>query len=213
MSTLIFIMMIMGMAVGVATFYLGQDYYESRFEIPMPNIKIYRGMQVVIPSVAAGLFTWYGYDLLKAVQLVFLIALLLLAGKIDKHNRIIPNALIGVLMMFRILAFIIWFFLDRQQLASELTSGLCGFFVMTIIFSLLRLMYKQSIGMGDIKLMIVIGLYVGLMRSLYILLIAAIGAVVVSMVAMIKRRMTIKDSLSFGPSIALGGIVILIIGI
>lgn len=207
------IMMIVGLLTGLATLFLGQGYYQRRFEEAMPDIKLYRVIQLVIPVAVAGLFARYEYDALRSGQLIVLASLLILAGKIDKHEKIIPNAIIGVLLLTKAVALAIEFIFGRSDFAADFANGFLGFAVMAITLSVVRLIYKSSIGMGDIKLMVVIGLYLGVMRSMYILLVASIAAMAVSLVSMARKKMGMKDGLSFGPSIALGGLIVLILGI
>ena len=204
---------LIGMIIGFATYLLGQEYYTRRFGVTMPNKGIYRLMQITIPAVAAGLFCIYGYSLWNITQLVILTSLILLAAKIDKHHKVIPNDLIGILVIVKLMIFGCQFFVDKVELASDFSNGVCGLVTITITFVILRFMYKQSIGMGDIKLMMVIGLYLEMMRSMYVLLLSSIVAVTVCLLAMAKKRMTRKDSMSFGPSIAFGSIAIMILGI
>ncbi|MBQ8166376.1 MAG: prepilin peptidase [Lachnospiraceae bacterium] len=207
------IMMLIGLLIGLATYVLGQEYYSRRFDENMPKLKGYMVAQIALPVIAAFCFDRFDYDCLYSAQLMVLMSLLILAGKIDKHKRIIPNIIVITLLAVRILALGVLSIMDRQGFAEELANCLCGFTVMLVTFILVRLVYKNSIGMGDIKLMVVVGLYLGIMRSMYVLLLASVLAVIVSLTSMARKRMGLKDSLSFGPNIAIGGVVVLILGI
>ena len=209
----IVIMMIIGVAIGVATMCLGQAYYEGRFKELMPEVKLYGMVQMLIPTVAAGLFAWYGYDVLKVAELTILLAVLILGGKIDKHTRIIPNILVVVLFAQKIFFLVCRFAFDKEQFAQDVVYGISGLLVMLVTFTLVRTIYKQSIGMGDIKLMVALGFNLGIMRSMYILLVASVVAVFGTVVGMARKKVNAKDSFSFGPSSAFGGALVLILGI
>ncbi|MBQ8317623.1 MAG: prepilin peptidase [Lachnospiraceae bacterium] len=210
---MVIIQMIVGMLIGLSTLMLGQEYYRNRFKTSMPDVKVYGIAQVTLPMVMAGLFCRYGYHLLISLQLVILMSLLLLAAKIDKHNMIIPNGIIVVLLATKTVLWLMFYLIDLKHFAEDISQGLCGLVVMAVTFLVLRLAYKGGIGMGDIKLMVVVGLYLGVMRSMYVLLVASMAAVVISLMSLAKGKLKVKDSLSFGPSIALGGVIVLILGI
>ena len=75
-----------------------------------------------------------------------------------------------------------------------------GLFVLSIPFG------SGAIGMGDLKLMVGVGLLLGLYRTLIGLMAGAILSGVVVVVLLVTRRVTLRTFIPFGPFLILGAI-------
>ena len=75
-----------------------------------------------------------------------------------------------------------------------------GLFVLSIPFG------AGAIGMGDLKLMIGVGLLLGLYRTLLGLMAGAILSGVVVLVLLVTRRVTLRTFIPFGPFLILGAL-------
>ena len=137
---------------------------------------------------------------------LMLIAVLVPVALIDLEYRIIPNK---ITLPAAIAAVVAGLILQASAVPEQLIAGAAaGGFLL-----LFALAYPRGMGMGDVKLAAVLGLYLG--RSVGVALLVGVlagtlvGIGVMARVGMAKGR---KTAVPFGPFLALGGIVALFIG-
>ena len=66
---------------------------------------------------------------------------------------------------------------------------------------------KKGIGMGDVKLISVIGFYTGTAVLYAIIVFSLIACIVYSLIQMARKKVTAKSFVAFGPFVAIGTIV------
>ena len=94
---------------------------------------------------------------------------------------------------------------------NPLLNGLGSFSILYIFKVLGDLLFKkESLGGGDIKLLFVIGLVLGLDMSIVTIFIAAFIALPISIVYLIKND---DNVLSFGPYLSMAAAIILLTGL
>jgi leader peptidase (prepilin peptidase) / N-methyltransferase len=135
-----------------------------------------------------------------------LIAFLVPIALIDFDKRTIPNK---ITLPAALGAIAIGLVLGPSKVPEQLLAGACaGGFL--LVFALA---YPGGMGMGDVKLAAVLGLYLG--RSVAVALIAGVmlgtiaGIAVMARVGVARGR---KTAVPFGPFLAIGGIVGLFVG-
>jgi len=125
---------------------------------------------------------------------------------IDLDHRIIPNRITGPAA---IAALVVIAALDTDFLLEAVISAVAGggfFFIAAVL-------YPRGMGMGDVKLAGVLGLYLG--RAVAPAILIALVAGVVLGAAIIARKGAVegrKTAVPFGPFLALGGIVAFFVG-
>jgi leader peptidase (prepilin peptidase)/N-methyltransferase len=137
---------------------------------------------------------------------VTLILLLVPAALIDLEYRIIPNKLTGA---GALLALALGTALDPAGESTRLIAGAAaGGFLLAA-----ALAYPGGMGMGDVKLAGVMGLFLGAAVAPAIL-IALVSGVLVGAVIVARKgaRQGRKTAVPFGPFLALGGIVAVFAG-
>lgn len=207
---------IMGILIWIMTALIIKKYYETRFEEKMFKGKKDIGFNIIsgiFAGAAMALFTFYGYSVIHSVSLLILLSALLGIGKIDKKHKIIPNAILMTLLMIRIMLIAGEIFVDGSDLIVVLLSSALGVVYGTVVFLVIRLFSKESIGMGDIKLFAVIGLYIGSTAILPALFVASLLALIYGVVMIARKAISKKDTMSFGPFIAAGTIVVMVLGV
>ena len=139
-----------------------------------------------------------------ALGLVFC-TLLVAITLTDLELRVIPNAIVlaGAVVAVAIVAATDSTSLDERSIAALVGGG---------ALLLLVLAYPRGMGMGDAKLVAMMGLYLGRALAPAVLIGFAAGAMVG--VALIARRgpQARKQAVPFGPFLALGGVVGLWVG-
>jgi leader peptidase (prepilin peptidase)/N-methyltransferase len=135
-----------------------------------------------------------------------LVLLLVPITLIDLEFTIIPNVLTG---LGAIAAIVLLVAFDSDSLVENLIAGVAagGFFFIA------ALVYPSGMGMGDVKLAGMLGLYLGraVAPGIFAALIAGtiVGGVVMARYGMAEGR---KKGIPFGPWLALGGLVGLFAG-
>lgn len=137
---------------------------------------------------------------------VVLILLLVPAALIDLEHRIIPNRITA---LGALLALVIGLALDPAGEPERLVAGACaGGFLLAA-----ALAYPGGMGMGDVKLAAVMGLFLGaaVAPALLIALLAgvALGAAVIARKGARAGR---KTAVPFGPFLALGALLAVFCG-
>lgn len=137
---------------------------------------------------------------------IALVTLLVPMTFIDLDTRTIPNVLLAP---FAVLAPVIALALDPDLLPELLLSGAAAF----AAFLLVALASPKGMGMGDVKLVGVLGLYLGraVAPAIFAGLIAGVvvGAVIMGRLGAQAGR---KVAVPFGPFLALGAVLALFVG-
>jgi leader peptidase (prepilin peptidase)/N-methyltransferase len=154
-------------------------------------------------AVAVVLVKHSAYDLVLGLALV---AILVPVALIDLEHRIIPNK---ITLPAAVAAVAIGLVLKPSGVPEQLIAGAAGGGFLLVF----ALAYPRGMGMGDVKLAAVLGLFLG--RSVAVAILsgvlagAVVGAVVVARVGVERGR---KTAVPFGPFLALGGVVGLLAG-
>jgi leader peptidase (prepilin peptidase) / N-methyltransferase len=141
-----------------------------------------------------------------AVLPLALVLLLVPVTLIDLDHRIIPNKL---MIVGAVLAPALLLWVDPDALVEHLIAGVAAgaFFLVAV------LAYPRGMGVGDIKLAAVLGLFLGsaVGPAVFIALISGtlVGALIMARKGVAEGR---KTAVPFGPFLALGGVVALFAG-
>ena len=132
-------------------------------------------------------------------------ALMIAVAAIDLEHRIVPNRLLAPATVWAVAA---WTAVDLGLLPEALAAG-AGAFTFLLLAALA---YPAGMGMGDVKLAGVMGLYLGL--SVVPALAAAFlaGSIVGIAIVVREGRAARKTGVPFAPFLAFGGLVGLLAG-
>lgn len=162
----------------------------------------------LLPLVCAaiGTYLWrvYGWSLLWAVQMVYC-GLLLLIGLVDLQYSRIPNVLVGTGMVVA-LTFNLWH--RNPGIGSALAGAALG----GGIFALLAVARRNAMGMGDVKLAVLIGTmtgFPGVLQALTLGILAGGLAAALFLVARLRRR---NQYMPYGPYLVVGCLATLLYG-
>jgi leader peptidase (prepilin peptidase)/N-methyltransferase len=152
---------------------------------------------VAIAKQDAGVELWLG---------IVLVLLLVPITLIDIDHRIIPNKLV---LAGSVAAVALLGALEPGKLPGHLVAAAAagGFLLLAV------LVYPSGMGMGDVKLAGMLGLFLGraVAPAIFVALIAGtlVGAVIIARLGAARGR---KTAIPFGPYLALGGLVGLFAG-
>ena len=189
------------------------DRQMKRWQI---ETRLYRLLLVLSCAVVFGLCGWlmsaYGYHILKAVRYWILIYGLILIGMIDSRKKIIPNKAVLVLLGVRTLLLageMICFPQLILEIAVSSGAGLAGG---GLLFLTVSLIAKKGIGMGDIKLIGVMGYYLGFKVLMSNLIITLTLTVLGGITGLILRKTSLRSEMPFAPFAAAGTIITIMMG-
>jgi prepilin signal peptidase PulO-like enzyme (type II secretory pathway) len=173
-------------------------------------------MSVGIPlfcGAATLLFKYYGYEPVKLTSLVCLMAGLMVTAMVDKQRMIIPNEYLAFFIL-------IWMALTTtgciyygSSPVNVLIQAFFGALLGVSVFVLARVVSPKSIGMGDIKLFAVLGIYFGTDDILRVMLASLIVAAAAGIVKVFSKKLGIKEAMCMGPYIAVGTLLVMVLGV
>jgi leader peptidase (prepilin peptidase)/N-methyltransferase len=163
----------------------------------------------VVEALTAALYVLVvalGGDVLHVVLGLVLVTFLVPIAVIDLDHRIIPNRLTGPAA---ILAVALGAVLEPSYLPEQLAAGAGAL----LFFYVPALIHNKGMGMGDVKLAGVLGLYLGrsVAPALFIALIlgVVVGAAIIAIKGMSEGR---RAKVPFGPFMAAGALIALFCG-
>lgn len=158
------------------------------------------------------LFVLYGYGPLKIIRYLLLLPFLVLISIRDAKEHIIPNRILIILLIIRVVLFAIDCFVFPEIILENIKFTLLGMFTSGAIFLIAYIISKHAIGMGDVKLIAVIGSYLGSGATYFAIIASLVFCAVYSLIQVARKKKTMKDGTAFGPFIAIGTVVVMLIG-
>jgi leader peptidase (prepilin peptidase)/N-methyltransferase len=141
-----------------------------------------------------------------AILGIALVLLLVPVTLIDLDHRIIPNTL---MIIGTVVAPVILLATDADSLVEHLIAA----FAAGGFFFLAALAYPAGMGMGDVKLAFVLGLFLGSAVAPALLIALLSGTVIgIAIIARKGQAEGRKTAVPFGPFLALGAVVALFVG-
>ena len=141
------------------------------------------------------------------LKLITLLAVLFVVNVSDVRMHIIPNKVILAAIVLRLIYYVAELFVLGSDFWQLLKGDLLALLIVAFFFVVGVLIIKNGLGMGDIKLMLVMCLFQGVSGVIGSLFISLIVAFFISIAMLIMKKITRKDSLAFAPSILLGTLI------
>ena len=173
-----------------------------------PISAAYPLVEGVTAVVFAGAAAVYGLTWLLAVRLLFASALIVLFV-IDLRHRILPNAITlpGV-----VAGFAASWFLPPGWLSSLIGIAAGGGILLAIAEGYYRVRGQEGLGMGDVKMLAMIGAFLGWPLTILTLVFASFGGSLVGVALIASGRGSMQAALPFGTFLALGALVAAVAG-
>ena len=177
---------------------------------------------VLVEAVTGALFL--AVYLLHGIGVDFVVicaclSLLILISLIDLEHGLILDVMVIPSVVLLLLLAPFWseieisrpFFGDETLIASLSNSFLSGLGAF-LVFLVIAMIYPAGKGGGDVKFAPVLGLMLGFPGILFALWLAAIGGGLIAIGLVLVRRKSRKDTIPFGPFMAMGAVADLIAG-
>lgn len=150
---------------------------------------------------------------------IILSSILICVAFIDYDLKIIPNEFIIAGMLSGAVLFTYNFFYQVSMYGDRawynpiigIVSG-AGFLLLIAVVGSIVYKTDDAMGMGDVKLLAVVGLFLGWRLTLVALLLTVILAALTSLVLILLKKINGKSSVPFGPFIAIGTFIAILYG-
>src|SRR5438477_2126525 len=166
----------------------------------------------IVEALTAAMFGlgwwYYGPGPLLASRLVFGCALIALFA-IDLEHHLLPNA---ITLPGLIVGCLFSFVTEPGWQASliGIVAGGGSLFLIAEAYYLVR--HEEGLGMGDVKMLAMIGAFIGWQLTLLSLMMASFAGTIVGIAVIVTRRGTMKYALPFGTFLAIGAAVSATVG-
>lgn len=166
----------------------------------------------VIEALTAAMFVLalgkYGLTPLLAQRLVFGCVLIVLFA-IDLEHHLLPNAI----TLPAILVGFAFSFVTEPGWTSSLIGILAGGGVLfAVAEAYYRIRHEEGLGMGDVKMLAMIGAFLGWKLTIVTLMMASFSGSLIGMGVIVSGRGGMKFALPFGTFLALGAAIAATIG-
>lgn len=140
-------------------------------------------------------------------KLIALLAIIFVAANVDARHRIIPNGLVLTGLVLRTFFWIIELITSMDTFWGIMKSDLFACLIVIGFCMVAVLMVKGGIGMGDVKLMLIMCLFQGFYGVISSLFCSLFVAFVYAVAVLLMRKKSRKDSVAFAPAILLGTVL------
>jgi leader peptidase (prepilin peptidase)/N-methyltransferase len=173
-----------------------------------PISAVYPVVELLTGAVFVAGYLIYGWTPLLAARLLFACAMIVLFV-IDLQHQILPNAITlpGIAA-----GFVLSFALPPGWLSSLIGLVAGGGVLFAIMEAYARARGFEGLGMGDVKMLAMIGAFLGWQLMLLTLVLASFAGSVVGVGLMAARRAGARTALPFGTFLAVGALVAAVAG-
>lgn len=146
----------------------------------------------------------YTNRLIDNIRLMLMLIILVPVAAVDYRKKIIENKVLLVSLGIRIIVLVAEFFLDSTQALISIKSMGLGFVLVFIMAIIGIFVVKNGFGMGDIKLMFIMILYLGFASSFSAIFMSLVLSMIASIYLLIKKEKNKKDTIPFAPFVLIG---------
>ena len=168
-----------------------------------PVSSMYPIVEAVTALAFLGGYLLYGLTLLALVRILFACALIVLFVT-DLQHKILPNT---ITLPGIVIGFLCSLFLPPGPRDSLIGIAVGGGVLFAIAEGYYRIRGEEGLGMGDVKLLAMIGAFLGWKLVLLTLVMASLSGSIIGVALIISKRGNMKYALPFGTFLALGAAV------
>ena len=163
----------------------------------------------LIESLTAFSF-WAAYQYtngitIHMVAVIIFLCLIIALGVIDLKHMILPDELtLGGAALFLIYSF---FHPEQNTIELIVTAFVAALFFAAIYYYYVKVRKREGLGFGDVKLMLLLGAFLGFKKLLVAILLASFAGVLVGIFFIVFKKKTVKLALPFGTFLSLGSYI------
>ena len=208
--------------IGLPLLYWGiMQWYKADFEEEKnQKRKILTSLQefvAIILSEAALIRIWFSMGKVSFANMIFeLLYIMLVAMTVlcmtDLWEKIVPNKILLLLLPVFIIVLGIQGVCDINALIAEIPGIILGLLFCSMTFGLGYLLSRGSMGAGDVKLSLLMGLYMTGEYVVGAIVYGCLASAVYSVIQLLRKKLGRKDEIPFVPFLYLGLIIRYFVG-
>ncbi len=168
----------------------------------------YPVVELLTSLMFAGAWYYFGPGPLFAARLVLGCALIVLFA-IDLEHHLLPNA---ITLPGIVVGFAFSLFTEPGWQASLLGILIGGGSLYAIAEAYFRVRHEEGLGMGDVKMLSMIGAFLGWKLTVVTLMLASFSGSIIGIALIVARRGDMKYALPFGTFLSLGAALAATVG-
>lgn len=157
-------------------------------------------------------FLFWEYGIMKIIRYLVLVEALFVIAWKDKKEKIILNKDLAILLGVRCLLFVFEWLLYPNYGLGIVFSSLLGFLIGAAVFGICYIVSRGGLGAGDVKLMAVLGFYLGGSMLISTMVLAVFCSALYSIVNLIRKKTSLKAEIPFAPFVMMGTVLAMALG-
>lgn len=182
----------------------------SPISLYYPVVELTTGIMFTITFAFVGEnlpFTIYHLPFIELFYYLFIISSFIVIFFTDLKYGIIPDK---VLLVASLLSIFYLFFIHNSLFMIHLLSGVGAFLLFLLLYLITR---GKGMGFGDVKLVFLMGLFLGFLNTILALYLAFLTGAVVGLILILwGKRKFFGGKIPFGPFLVLGTFISLFLG-
>jgi leader peptidase (prepilin peptidase) / N-methyltransferase len=174
----------------------------------VPISPMYPIIEAITGAVFLAGYLWYGPSALLIVRLAFAWAMIALFV-IDYQHQILPNVITIPGIVVGILANVL---AGPGWIASIIGAAVGAGVLYAIAEIYYRVRHEEGLGMGDVKMLGMIGAFLGWKLVLLTLVISSFLGSIIGVFVLVSRKESLKYAMPFGTFLAVGALVASVVG-
>ena len=155
----------------------------------------------------------FSVGVLKMLRYVILLCGVAVIACIDRRSKRIPNEILLALVYIRAVVLIAECVMYSSYVLSMIISALLGSILGGGMFLICYFITRGGVGMGDVKLFFVAGLYLGSGGIMAVIVTTVFSSAVYSIVQLVRKKAKLKDEIAFAPFVWIGLVLAMALGI
>jgi len=164
----------------------------------------YPFVELLTAFLFLGAYLKFGFSF-ELLFMLLLLSFLVVISFIDYKYMIIPNVITYSGVVIGLLYAIIFDYIT-------IINSLLGIFIPSLLLLIIALIFKGGMGMGDVKLVAMLGAFLGYKYTLASIFIGSIFGSIIGLTLMSFGVLKKKSRIPFGPFICLGAVLMIFFG-
>ncbi len=171
------------------------------------------GLMLVCTAALTGEYLLLGYELLKILRCLALLWGLFLIAWIDGHESVIPNRILLVMFGIRTVLLLAECIVYREYWMAFIASSFLGFAASGGMFLFCYLVSRAAMGAGDVKLMALLGYFIGSRFIFGTIFLIVAAAAAYNIIRLLCRKVSLRQEVPFAPFVLVGTLLMMGLGI
>lgn len=164
-------------------------------------------LTLICAAVTAFMYFYYGDNLWSIWSSVLLCSVLWACAHADRKAMVIPNSVLLCGVGMRILLLCVEALFFPGGILYDLLGSVIAAAALFVLSLLCRFMSRGAVGLGDVKLLTVMGFFLGFPHIWNCLLISMLCSFFFSLFLLITKRATGKSEIPFAPVLLIGTVL------